>query len=464
MNRRWTAILAVFLLSVLFFSSVSCKMIGWNGSVFKPFSENTKNDPTNESAAVSERTKDPESEKEKIREIAQIKELFSRTQVPEEFTVGEDTYDLDCTVLLYQNTKNVWVSNFLSDMAENGFTVYATNGENGIDGVCRQATLYNEDFTVNITRYAQTGETYLTVEKKRAFSPLQIEPETQCLGTATAFHEPKHPDTPAGKYAFGELDIFQLTNGHFVVVDGAQEYSSQMFVEYLENLAGAGNTPVIEAWFFTHAHPDHIYCCWGIGKDPALVGRIQVNGFYYTWPNDAGVRREKDYEGLVEQIGNLNGVLGNFRTTDGEVTPRYKLHAGMIFYIHELKAEVLMTQDQLMPEEYGSFNDSSTSFRFTVYSAGDRQTTFLLMGDANTAVCNRITEEYGYGTLHTNFFLSLHHGNNDCETFFQFIKPDYLIYTAPSVKTTSGYKWLNENCKKVFVAPSVIPIPYGSKE
>lgn len=390
----------------------------------------------------------------------EIRKVFSVTDSPEVFSVGEDIYDLDCTAFLFQETVATSFSRFLLDMQERGFVLYATNGDNGIGGLCRQATLYNALFTVNITRYAKTKETYITVEARRDLSPLQIKPETAYEGTNTVFHNPKHP-TVNEKYKFGELDIFQLTNKHFVVVDGAQEYSSRMFVEYLENIAGEGNVPVIDAWFFTHAHPDHIYCCWGVGRDADLVGRIRVNGFYYTFPNDKGVRTEKDYEGLVEQIANLNSVLGNFRTAEGTVTPKYKIHGGMVFYINEIRAEVLMTQDQLMPEEYKSFNDSSTSFRFTVYSAENVQTTFLIMGDANTPVCDKIMEKYDYNTLHTNFFTSLHHGSNDCPTFFQFIAPDYLIYTAPSKKTSTGYQWLNVNCKAYFTAPSVIPIPYS---
>ena len=236
-----------------------------------------------------------------------------------------------------------------------------------------------------------------------------------------------------------------------------------MLVEYLENIVGEGNTPIVDAWFFTHAHPDHIYCAWGIGRDDDLVGRIKVNGFYYTWPNDSGVRRESDYEGLVEQIGNLNNVIGNFCGEDGNVTPTYKLHGGMIFYIDELKVEILLTQDQLMPNEYqGGFNDSSTSFKFTVYSEGGEETTFLIMGDAHRGVCTKLTDKYDYDTLHTNFFTSLHHGNNDISEFFQFICPDYLIYThnKHNKSNSAGYTWLENNCIDYFVAGDIIPIPY----
>ena len=404
----------------------------------------------------------PEIEKNEVKEIGEIKAIFSKTATPIEYTVGEDRYDLDCTAFLFQNTDAISFSRFLSDLQERGFVLYTTNGENGINGLCKQATLYNDFFTVNVTRYAKTKETYLTVEARRDLSPLQIKPETQVYGTDTVYHNPEHP-TIDGKYKFGELDIFELSNKHFVVVDGAQEYSSQMFVEYLEALAGAENTPIIDAWFFTHAHPDHIYCCWGVGRDEDLVGRIRVNGFYYTFPNDKGVRRESDYEGLLEQIANLNDVLENFRTAEGTATPKYKIHGGMIFYVDEIKVEILMTQDQLMPEEYRSFNDSSTSFKFTIYSEGNLKTTFLIMGDANTPVCDKLMEKYDYNTLHTNFFTSLHHGNNDCPSFFQYIAPDYLIYTGKSKKTTMGYQWLNFNCKEVFLAPSVIRIPYQEK-
>ena len=421
-------------------------------------------DPT-ETTAENPAETEPEKpvETDDIKSLSEIRELFPSTAEPEEYTVGEDRYDLDCTAFLFSDTTSEDFEKFISAMVENGFLLYATNGENGIDGLCRQATLYNKIFTVNVTRYSKTSETYITVEACRDLSPLQIKPTTQVLGTHTVYHNPKHPNDAKGNYAFGECDIFQLSNDHFVIVDGAQEYSAQMLVEYLEAIVGEGNTPIVDAWFFTHAHPDHIYCAWGIGRDEDLVGRIIVNGFYYTWPNDAGMRRESDYEeGILIQVGNFNNVIGNFRDEDGNVTPKYKLHGGMVFYIEEMKVEILLTQDQLMPNEYqGGFNDSSTSFKFTIYSQGGEETTFLIMGDAHRGVCTKLMEKYDYETLHTTFFTSLHHGGNDITEFFKFIKPDYLIYTSQSKRTSSGYSWLNATCKGVFVAGDVIELPYS---
>ena len=183
-----------------------------------------------------------------------------------------------------------------------------------------------------------------------------------------------------------------------------------------------------------------------IANDPELVERVIVNGFYYTWPIDAGFRKESDYVDFMEAVQKFSG-LGNFRDENDDVTPIYKLHAGMAFYICEIKVDVLMTQDQIMPNEYlGGFNDSSTAFKLTIYTEGAGESTFLILGDAHNGVCNKLMGKYSYDVLHTNFFMSLHHGNNNCEAFFKFIAPDYLIYTSGSKHTTSGYAWLNANC------------------
>ena len=391
-----------------------------------------------------------------------IADIFSTTKTPTEYTVGEDQYDIDCNMFKFTGTTKSEFDAFIANMQTKGYTLHATNGEDGINEICYQATLYNSRYTISIAYFASTEETFITVEAFRAVSPLQIKPQTQVYGTNTSYHNLLHP-TISGSYKFGECDIFRLSNDHFIIVDGAQEYSSTTLIEYLEDLVGPDNTPIVDAWFFTHAHPDHIYCAWGIGRDEDLVSRLIVNGFYYTWPNDNGVRRESDYDGLVEQIGNLNNVIGNFRDENGNVTPTYKLHAGMVFYVNEIKVEILLTQDQLMPNEYqGGFNDSSTSFKFTVYSQGGEETTFLIMGDAHRGVCTKLTDKYDYDTLHTNFFTSLHHGNNDISEFFQFICPDYLIYThnKHNKSNSAGYTWLENNCIDYFVAGDIIPIPY----
>ena len=314
-----------------------------------------------------------------------------------------------------------------------------------------------------MTYYSRTKDLYLTVEKYRPLSPYQIAPTAVAKGTGTVFHMPEMP-TVNGSYKFGECEIFQLSNGHFVIVDGAQEFSAEPTVEYLENLTPDNEIPIVDAWFLTHAHPDHSYCIWGIGRDEGLVSRIEVEGFYYTWPNDEGMKKESDYSGLMTQVSNVNGAFEKFRGTDGSVTPRYKLHGGMRFYFDELEVQVLFTQDQIRPSEYGNgFNDTSTSFKFIVHTQGYDDTTFLIMGDASSAICKKLMKMYTADTLHTTFFQSLHHGSNDCLEFFEYIKPDYLNYTHKSDekgKNKAGYKYLASTCKDVFYSPKVIEIPY----
>lgn len=377
------------------------------------------------------------------------------------YTVGEDKYDLDCKAYLLKSSSMDAYRSLVSRLESKGLAKYCENGSNGINGECFQTTLYNSEYTVNITFYSRMGELYMTVEKYRALSPFAIAPSAVEQGTDTVFHMPEMP-TVNGSYKFGECEIFELSNGHFVIVDGAQEFSAEPTVEYLENLTENGEVPIVDAWFLTHAHPDHSYCIWGIGRDENLVKRIRVEGFYYTWPNDEGMRRESDYSGLLEQVANVNGALENFRTSNGEVSPRYKLHGGMRFYFNELEVQVLFTQDQMMPSEYGNgFNDSSTSFKFVVHTKDKADTTFLIMGDASDALCKKLMAKYEATTLHTTFFQSLHHGNNDSLTFFKYINPDYLNYTHKSDekgKNKSGYKYLASTCKAVYCSPQIIKI------
>ena len=377
------------------------------------------------------------------------------------FTVGEDQYDLDCHAYLLKNASYEKYCKLVSDLEARMMDKYCDNGENGIEGECYQTTLHDRSYLVNVTYYAHTEELYMTVEKYRAPSPYQINPEDAAVGTETSFHMPEMP-TVNGSYKFGECEIFRLSNGHFVIVDGAQEFSAEPTVAYLENLTPDGEIPVVDAWFLTHAHPDHAYCVWGIGRDPSLVSRIRVEGFYYTWPDDDGMRMENDYEDLMEQVANVKGAMKKFVNTEGEVTPQYKLHGGMRFYFGELEVQVLFTQDQIRPSEYGNgFNDTSSSFKFTVHMQEGRDVSFLVMGDASSAICKKLMKHYTAETLHTEFFQSLHHGNNDCKEFFEYIQPDYLNYTHKSDergKNKEGYRYLASICKGVNCSPTVIEL------
>ena len=380
------------------------------------------------------------------------------------FTVGEDRYDIDCDAYLLKSKTLSDYNTLVTKLLETSLERYTDNGENGIEGECYQTTLYDSDYTVNVTFYTKTGELYMTVEDYRSLSPYQLAPTTAVKGTTTSFHMPELP-TVNGSFKFGECEVFQLSSGHFIIVDGAQEFGAEPIVNYLYELTG-GEMPIVDAWFITHAHPDHAYLIWGIGRDPEIVNRIRVDGFYYTWPNDKGVRRESDYSGLQAQIANVNGAMESFRDTDGNVTAKYKLHGGMRFYFGELEAQVLFTQDQIMPSEYNSFNDSSTSYKFIVRMEDALDVTFLMMGDASSALCKKIMKLYSADTLHTTFFQSLHHGYNDCFEFFKYIRPDYLNYTYKSEMGSgkAGYEYLKSTCKAVFCQPLAINLAEFFKE
>lgn len=361
---------------------------------------------------------------------------FSYGTLKNEYKVGEAKYDIDSFARRYTGTTHENFASYLAYLAANGYTCHATND---INGECCQATYYNDDYTVNVAYYDLTGEIFITAEQRGTLSELQIAPKYQTVSYETKYISPRLAQ-------FGECDIFTLANGHFIIIDSAQPSNAELLIETLENYAD-GETPVVDAWFFTHAHVDHIGACMEIGSDPDLVERVIVNGFYYTWPIDAGFRKDSDYVDFMESIAKFYPDLDNYRDENGDVTPRYKLHAGMAFYIQEITVDILMTQDQVMPNEYtGGFNDSSTAFKLTIHSKHGSETTFLILGDAHNGVCNKLMGKYSYDVLHTNFFMSLHHGGNNCESFFKFIAPDYLIYTSGSKATSSGYAWLNANC------------------
>ena len=376
---------------------------------------------------------------------------FSGGELGDEFTVGEDVYDLDCHAYRLTETDLAMFRAYVKSLLDVGFILHADNGADGIDSKCYQATLHNGSVTVNVAFYSQSGETFVTVEKERDLSPYQLPAEfTKIAGKGITLNM-------LPLKAFGESMVFQLPNGHYLVVDGAQQHNSELTVEFLVKNAPSGTVPVVDGWFFTHAHPDHIFCAMGIGSDPNLVSQIRVEGFYYTWPNDAGVRTESAYADLCSQIAALKAAMPNYRTSDGKVTPQYKLHAGQRLYFCDTEVQILQTQDQLYPADYrGGFNDSSTSYKFITGTQ-----TFLIMGDAHHPVCTGLMSRYGKDTLHVTFFQTLHHTYNDVPDFFRFVAPDYVVVTGNSYSSATGYTWLKNNTKKIFYAGDTIPLPYN---
>ena len=77
----------------------------------------------------------------------------------------------------------------------------------------------------------------------------------------TVIHQLKTTGVPLD----GMCYVIQCEDSSTVVIDGGMDNGdAELLLDFLKKLSGS-DKPVIDAWFLTHAHPDHTYACMGMG-------------------------------------------------------------------------------------------------------------------------------------------------------------------------------------------------------
>ncbi|MBQ7485211.1 MAG: hypothetical protein IJT78_01140 [Oscillospiraceae bacterium] len=220
---------------------------------------------------------------------------------------------------------------------------------------------------------------------------------------------------------FGNSFVIQLKNGHFLVSDGGLRQDVPYLVDYLEQLAPAGEKPVIEGWFISHGHGDHC----GVLMELALNGewgeRITVEGVYFSQPSVDMLAL--DHAGLGS-MGLIHRMPDKIRTAAGVPTPFYRLRTGERYYFADITVDVLLAQE-LIPFESctGDLNDTSAWLLFTV--EGQK---ILLAGDGDKSGMKLLMENYTSAFMAVDVMSVLHHGSNVRNEFTDFCSVKTALY------------------------------------
>ena len=165
--------------------------------------------------------------------------------------------------------------------------------------------------------------------------------------------------------------VFQLDSGHFFLIDGGYFTPGEAENLYRFLCARAEGKPVIDAWFFSHAHQDHIGAFLDMletHRDGLAIRRLVYNIQPLPLPETS--------EGWRQIKNDLATVKRFYEAVDAycpgaeKVTP----HTGDRWQMGELGIEVLYTHEDLDVES--TFNDHSTVLR--VETAG---WSLLFLGD-----------------------------------------------------------------------------------
>ncbi len=152
--------------------------------------------------------------------------------------------------------------------------------------------------------------------------------------------------------------VFRLDSGHFFLIDGGFFTPGEADRLYRFLCAQAEGKPVIDAWFFSHAHQDHIGVFLDMmetHRDDVIIRKLIYNFQPMALPQSSeGWRKVKND---LETVKRFYEVAEAYCREIPILTPR----AGDRIRIGEIYIEVLYTHENL--DVPSTFNDHSTVLR-----------------------------------------------------------------------------------------------------
>ena len=209
---------------------------------------------------------------------------------------------------------------------------------------------------------------------------------------------------------FGACYIVSLDDGSVLVYDGGGRWGKGD-VERIWGLIrtratrNAEGKVVIAGWIITHEHVDHFWCLHHVLLRHG--NEIVLKGIYCTPIARSLLTGRSDpgdlYIESPDALAKIRAAVGDF--------DRIRLHTGQIFWIRNVKVEVLCTPEDIFPEHadrYYDFNDTTAVTRLTV---GGK--TFLNLGDAYHVSSRNLVSLWG-NTLKSDYCTLAHHGWGGC--------------------------------------------------
>ena len=364
----------------------------------------------------------------------------------------EDFGNKDYVIHIADTTMDEYKA-YLTLMEQSGFKKHSDSGENGLDGYSFAASYTKGNLTVTVSYAKMAGMTYISASYDRPLSDHLIYKEEYVQDKKkenTKLHMLQMTANQGGSF------VYELKNGHFVVIDGGLQKESTNFINYLNDLTPGDEKPVIEAWFITHCHNDHYGVMLDITQKSYLLNQIYVNGFYYVEPSQrlfSMLTTEPDPNGnkLITRAYRL------FKTEDGGTPEFYRPTLGQKYYFCDIEIDISMTLEQIRYGQYAGTEFNCTSTWTMIHTDGQKM---LHGGDAGRDSTNAMKRLYDKDYLVMDIFTPNHHGINVYNDFTDLCTYDIVLYpsfragsiwdTRADMKKEAQNNKIQEKAKEVY--------------
>ncbi len=362
---------------------------------------------------------------------------------PEEYNCGRNTY-----LLLYKNCSYSDFNTYCKKLETNGFRLYHSNIIED-----NEYKTYYSDLTVH-TYYCE-GEKAMRVIADPDLPQYSITPECGSNMPSVLWQfEVDHSLIDCGMCYF-----VRCGDGSFFVIDSAHTYSVNddiRICDFLKKMNG-GKKPVVSGWFFSHAHDDHI--CKFLDVIDYHKAEIDIKAIYYNFP--ASDNPDSIYWGTP-----AIKLMERFETTMDKNSDikKIRLHAGQHFYIGNLEFDVLCTHEDIFPEHFTDFNNTSVSLMMQIDGCK-----VLFPGDSSAESDKIIIKRYK-DFLKCDVVQMSHHGHSGTSPeFYRRANAECILFPITEIKFDEELPRQESNRVAIDIAKEYhiasngtveIPLPY----
>lgn len=310
-----------------------------------------------------------------------------------------------------------------------GFEKHSDNGEEGLYKDIYTATYLKDTLVLTVTHTTNTEKTHIIVGEEIVLSDHLIYDEKYVADNKTNAKTTLHM---LELYDFGNSFLIQLKNGHFIMNDGGKAEDLPKLVEYMETLVEDGEKPVIEAWFISHVHADHVGIFNGFTAYPELRDRIYVEAVYFNEASNESLRA------VSASSLTLNFLIDyKFASNSEGTSPAlYCPMSGQKYYFNDVVVQVMFSQEIHPIENYGGgLNDISTWLMYEI--EGQK---LLIPGDAAYGSQQAVMNIYSAEALTVDMHVACHHGINVYDYFTDALTVTTLLYPSYRVGSTLSSK------------------------
>ena len=269
-----------------------------------------------------------------------------------------------CDEIIINETNLDQYNAYLKKLDAAGFKCYTTNEIAGN----HFATYTNDKYTVTAGYYAYETAARLLIEPLAPAVGLKEENQYTRVTTSEIVMMGMELSKSDGTYTSNGLSVvIRLTDGRFIVVDGghsnasvAKELSDTLY-EHSAGYRKSGEVPVVAAWIVTHAHGDHY---GALINHYGAMKKLKVEKFLVNFLSEAERQKSINSATYGKNWDNDGAGYTKLPTVakyyNAEI---HQVHVGQVYYMADLKMEILYTIESFAPKTCNALNTTSTVMR-----------------------------------------------------------------------------------------------------